>query len=172
MTKVRALVWVLAVLVLMGFAAGCGQVSDQARQEAKKKVENKGQQAQQDAKKKVNAKKQEVKKKVEAGQEDVKKIVNDLQKKVNDLQKEVSELQKKINAQEDRKRAEGEGRSSSAAEPEAEEVDLRLVRECVVSADFNAETEKAKLAEHHLPELRRTPCLRSSQNFSSRHFGE
>jgi hypothetical protein len=46
MTKVRALLGVLAVLVLVAFAAGCGLVSDQgqARQEAKKKVEAKGQQ--------------------------------------------------------------------------------------------------------------------------------
>jgi gas vesicle protein len=89
MTKGRAFVWGLVVLVLVGFVAGCGQVSDQARQEAKKKVENKGQQIQKEAKEKVEAKKQELKKKVD-----------DLQKEVTELQKEVTELQKKINAQE------------------------------------------------------------------------
>jgi hypothetical protein len=67
MTKVRASVWVLAVLVIAGLAAGCGQVSDRAQQEAEKKVENKGQQAREGAKEKLNAKKQEAKKKPEAG---------------------------------------------------------------------------------------------------------
>jgi len=42
MTKVRTLVWVVAVLVLVGFVAGCESASDQTRQEAKK-VENKAQ---------------------------------------------------------------------------------------------------------------------------------
>src|SRR5215210_8677352 len=82
MTKGRALLGGLAVLVLLAFAAGCGLVSDPAKQEAKKKIEAKGQQARQEAKKKVEAKKQEVTKKVEAGQEDVKKKVDDLKKKV------------------------------------------------------------------------------------------
>jgi peptidoglycan hydrolase CwlO-like protein len=69
MTKVRALLGVLAVLVLVAFAAGCGLVSDQgqARQEAKKKVE--------------------------ARQEDLKKKVTDLQKKVNELLKKVDALE-------------------------------------------------------------------------------
>ena len=58
MAKVRASVWVLAVLVIAGLAAGCGQVSDRARQEAEKKVENKGQQIQKEAKEKVETKKQ------------------------------------------------------------------------------------------------------------------
>jgi hypothetical protein len=65
MTEVRVLLGVLGVLLLVGFAAGCGLVSDQTKQEAKKKVEAKGQQV-----------KQEVKKKVEAGQEDLKKKVD------------------------------------------------------------------------------------------------
>jgi ABC-type phosphate transport system substrate-binding protein len=56
MTKVRALVGVLAVLVSLAFAAGCGLVSDQTKQEAKKKVESKAQQAEQEAKKKIEAK--------------------------------------------------------------------------------------------------------------------
>ena len=64
MTKVRVLVGVLAVLLLAGFAAGCGQVSDQAKQDVKKKVEAKGQQVKQEAKKKVEAKKQQAKKEV------------------------------------------------------------------------------------------------------------
>jgi hypothetical protein len=65
MTEVRVLLGVLGVLLLVGFAAGCGLVSDQTKQAAKKKVEAKGQQV-----------KQEVKKKVEAGQEDLKKKVD------------------------------------------------------------------------------------------------
>jgi TolA-binding protein len=90
-SKVRVLLGALVVLVLAAFAAGCGPDSDQgqARQEATKNIEAKGQQARQTAKKKVEAKKQEVKEKVEA-----------LQKQVDDLQKDVQDLQKKINAQE------------------------------------------------------------------------
>ena len=82
MTKDRALVGVVTALALLVLAVGCGLVSDQGRQEAKKNVESKGQQA-----------RQEVKKKVEAGQEDLKK-------KVDDLQKKVDELLKKVEAQE------------------------------------------------------------------------
>jgi uncharacterized protein HemX len=85
MTKVRALVGGLAVLVLLAFVAGCGLVSDQPKQEAKEKIEAKGQQAKQEAQKNVEAKKQEVtkrvdnlQKKVEAGQEDLKKKVDDV----------------------------------------------------------------------------------------------
>src|SRR5215211_4119544 len=63
---------------------------------------------------------------------------------------------------EEGKRAAEEDRCPTAAEPEGEEVDVRLVRECVLYAYFNAETEKATLAEHHLPELPRTPLSRSS----------
>src|SRR5829696_1926206 len=80
MTKVRVLLGLLAVLVLVGSTTGCGLVSDQTKQDAKKKVESKAQQAKQEAKKKIEAKgqqaKQEVKKKVEA-----------LQKQVDDLHK-------------------------------------------------------------------------------------
>jgi TolA-binding protein len=81
-TKDRALLGVLAVLVLVAFVAGCGLVPDQGqvRQEAKKKVD-------------------ELKKKVEVAQEDVKKKVDDVQKDVNDLKKKVNELLKKIDAQ-------------------------------------------------------------------------
>src|SRR5829696_8938042 len=93
MTKVRSLVAVLALLVLVGFVAGCGSTSDQAQQEAKKKTENKAQQIQKEAKQKVEAKKQQAKEKVNAKKQELKK-------KVNDLQNEVSELQKKINAHE------------------------------------------------------------------------
>src|SRR5215208_3622439 len=93
MTKIRALLVGLAVLVLLAFAAGCGLVSDQAKQEAKRKIEAKGQQARQEAKEKVEARKHEVKNKVEAGQEDLKKKVDSLRKKVEagqgDLKKEV-----------------------------------------------------------------------------------
>ena len=46
--------------MLVGFATGCGLVSDQTKQEAEKKVESKAQQA-----------KQEVKKKIEVGQQDL-----------------------------------------------------------------------------------------------------
>ena len=98
MTKVRALLGVLPVLVFVALAAGCGPVSDQdqTQQEAKKKVESRGQQVRQEAKEKVEAKKQEAKKKVEAVQE----RVDDLQKDVDGLKKEVKDLQKKINAHE------------------------------------------------------------------------
>jgi TolA-binding protein len=89
MSKVRALVWVLAVLAIAGLAAGCGQISDRAQQEAKKKVENKGQQVQKEAKEKV-----------EAGSKDLEKKVDDLKMEVKDLRKDVTELQKKINAHE------------------------------------------------------------------------
>jgi hypothetical protein len=44
MMKVRVLVGVLAVIVLVVSAAGCGLVSDQTKQDVKKKVESKGQQ--------------------------------------------------------------------------------------------------------------------------------
>src|SRR5215217_6235465 len=44
MTKVRMMLWVLAVLLLVGFvAAGCGSASDQTKHQAKKKVEAEGQ---------------------------------------------------------------------------------------------------------------------------------
>ena len=49
------MVGVLAVLLLAGFAAGCGLVSDQTKQEAKQKVEQKAKQAEQKAKQKVEA---------------------------------------------------------------------------------------------------------------------
>ena len=119
----RVLVGVLAVLLLTGFAAGCGQVSDRAKQDVKKKVEAKGQQVKQEAKKKVeakeqqakkevkkevtdlqkkvDAKRQEVRKKVEAGQEDLNQKVDDLQKKVEDskedLAKKLDDVQKDVN---------------------------------------------------------------------------
>ena len=65
MRKGRALVGVVAILVLLASAAGCGQAADNSKQEAKKKVEGKAQQAKQEAKEKANAKKHQVKKKVE-----------------------------------------------------------------------------------------------------------
>ena len=77
MTQVRVLLGVMGVLLLVGFAVGCGLISDQTKQDAKKKIEAKGQQAKQEAKKRVEARgqqvKQEVQKKVEADQEDLKK---------------------------------------------------------------------------------------------------
>ena len=74
MTEVRVLLGVLGVLLLVGFAAGCGLVSDQTKQEAKKKVEAKGQQVKQEVKKKVEAGKEDLKKKVDAQeQQDQKK---------------------------------------------------------------------------------------------------
>jgi hypothetical protein len=87
MAKVRALLGVLAVMVLVVSAAGCGLVSDQTRQQVKEKVEAKGKQAEQVVKKKVEAKgqqvEQEVKNKVETGQRDLQKKVDDLRKKVD-----------------------------------------------------------------------------------------
>jgi hypothetical protein len=89
MTGVRVLLGVLGVLLLVGFAAGCGLVSDQTKQEAKKKVESEAQQAKQEAKKKVEAKGQQAKqevKKVEAGKEDLKKKVDELLKTAHALE--------------------------------------------------------------------------------------
>src|SRR5215212_7629157 len=60
MTSVRVLVGVLAVLLLVGSAVGCGQAADKSKQEVKKKVEGKAQQAKQEAKKKLEQKKQDV----------------------------------------------------------------------------------------------------------------
>ena len=69
MTNVRGMVGMLAALVFLVLAVGCGLISDQGRQEAKKKVEDKAQQVKQEANKKVEAKgqqaKQEAKKKVD-----------------------------------------------------------------------------------------------------------
>ena len=68
----------LAMLVLLAFVAGCGLVSDQTKQEAKKKVEAKGQQV----------------------REDLKKKVDEVQTKLDDVQTKVNELLKKVDAQE------------------------------------------------------------------------
>src|SRR5215208_4296871 len=115
MPKVRPLVGVVAALVFLASAVGCGLVSDQGKarqdvkqkveakeQQAKKKVEAKEQQAKKEAKKevtelqkKVNAKEHELKKKVEVGKEDLKKTV---QAGKEDLKK-MDELLKKVDAQ-------------------------------------------------------------------------
>jgi peptidoglycan hydrolase CwlO-like protein len=89
-----AKVWVLllgivAGLLLVGVATGCGLVPDQSKQEAKKKVEA----GQEDLKKKVD----DLKKKVEAGQEDLRNKADDLEKKVDQVQKDMNDLQKKVN---------------------------------------------------------------------------
>ena len=66
MTKVRMMLWVLAVLLLVGFvAAGCGSSSDQSKHQAKEKVEAKGHQATQEAKNKLKAKGERAKQKAE-----------------------------------------------------------------------------------------------------------
>jgi len=100
MRKVRVLLGVLTVLVLVGSAAGCGLVSDQTKQEAKKKIEAKGEQAKQEAKKKIEVKgkqaKQEAKQKVEARQEDLQKKVDDLKENVGDLKEKVEAGQKNL----------------------------------------------------------------------------
>jgi homoserine kinase len=57
-TKVRALLLILAAIVFVVSAAGCGIVSDQTKQEAKKKIAAKANQAKQEVKQKVEAKKQ------------------------------------------------------------------------------------------------------------------
>jgi uncharacterized protein YPO0396 len=107
MTKVRVLLGGLAMLVLLAFVAGCGLVSDQTKQEAKKKVEAKGQQVREDLKKKVEAGQGDLKKKVEdfqkrveSGQEDLKKKVDEVQTKLDDVQTKVNELLRKVDAQE------------------------------------------------------------------------
>jgi uncharacterized protein YceK len=64
MTKVRMMLWVLAVLLLVGFVAtGCGSASDQTKPQAKEKVEAKGHQAKQEAKNKLKAEGQQTKQK-------------------------------------------------------------------------------------------------------------
>jgi peptidoglycan hydrolase CwlO-like protein len=107
MTKVRGLLGGLAMLVLLASVAGCGLVSDQTKQAAKKKVEDKGQQVRQEAKKKVEAgqgdlkkRVEDLQKKVEAGQEDLKKKVDEVQTKLEDVQTKLDELLKKVDAQE------------------------------------------------------------------------
>jgi len=73
-TKVRALLGILAVVVLVAFVAGCrGLLPDQG-------------QVRQEAKKKIEAKKQQAKK-------EVKKEATDLQKKVNELLKKIDAQQ-------------------------------------------------------------------------------
>jgi uncharacterized protein HemX len=99
MTKGRALLWGLALLVLLAFAAGCGLVSDQTKQEAKQKLEERGQQARQEASTRGEAKREEVQQRVESGQEDLKKEVDDLQLKLDDVQKKLDEVLKKLEAQ-------------------------------------------------------------------------
>jgi gas vesicle protein len=120
MTKIRAFLGVLAVVLLVVSAAGCGTASDQTKQEAKNKFEDKATQAKQEVKQKTEDKKQQakkkvedkgkkpkqeiekkvddLKKKVETGQEDLKKKVDAVQKDVNDLQKKMDELLKKLDA--------------------------------------------------------------------------
>src|SRR5215212_8564675 len=92
MTRVRVLLGMLSVLMLVVFAAGCGSVYDQTKQEAKKKIEAKKEQVKKEAKKKVEAKAEQAKK-------EAKKEATDLQKQVNDLQKKLDELLKKVDAQ-------------------------------------------------------------------------
>src|SRR5215212_8948958 len=73
MTKVRMMLWVLAVLLLVGFvAAGCGSASDQTKHQAKKKVEAKGHQAKQEAKNKLKSKGQQATQKANARKQEAK----------------------------------------------------------------------------------------------------
>src|SRR5215207_7093317 len=92
MTEVRVVLGVLGVLLLVGFAAGCGLVSDQTKQEVKKKVEA--------GREDLNQKVDDLQKKVEDSKEDLAKKLDDVQKDVNDLEKKVDELLKKVGAQE------------------------------------------------------------------------
>jgi gas vesicle protein len=76
MTKVRVLLLgIVAGLLLVGVATGCGLVPDQSKQEAKKKVEQKAQQAKKEVKNKPEGK-------TENAKQEVKKKVNELLKKV------------------------------------------------------------------------------------------
>jgi gas vesicle protein len=95
---------------LRGGAAGCGLVPDQAKQQAKEKVQQRAQQAKKEAKNKIEAKgeqaRQKAKNKVEARQEDLQKKVDEVEKKVeevhkgiNDHNEKVDELLKKVDAQ-------------------------------------------------------------------------
>ena len=63
----------MTALALLLLAVGCGLVSDQGRQEAKKKVEAKGQQARQEAKKKVEDLQKKVESKGQQARQEVKK---------------------------------------------------------------------------------------------------
>jgi len=72
---------------LLAFVAGCGLVSDQTKQEAKKKVEAKGQQVREDLKKKVDE--------VQTKLDDVQTKVNELLKKVDDQEQQKQQKQKK-----------------------------------------------------------------------------
>src|SRR4051812_11749038 len=66
MMKVRMMLWVVAVVLLVGFvAAGCGSASDQTEHQAKKEVEAKGHQAKQEAKNKLKAEGERAKQKAE-----------------------------------------------------------------------------------------------------------
>jgi hypothetical protein len=94
MMKVRVLLGVLAVLVLVGSATGCGLISDQTKQDAKNKVESKAQQAKQEVKKKVKEKAGQAKKKVgdkaqQAGQEAKKKSEAKAQQAKQEVKKKV-----------------------------------------------------------------------------------
>jgi plastocyanin len=105
MTKVRVLLGVLAVVLVVGSAVGCGQAADKSKQEAKKKGEAKAQQAKQEANKKVqakeqqaknqakekaNAKKQQGKKKVEAKGQQARQTAKKLEPKKQDVIKTVA----------------------------------------------------------------------------------
>jgi len=99
---VRVLLGLLAVLLLAGIVAGCGQASDQPKQEAN---EASGKQVGQEAKKvgssqgnldekvdDLDGKVDNLDEKVGAGQEDLEKKVDHLQKDVDDLQMKLDEL--------------------------------------------------------------------------------
>jgi septal ring factor EnvC (AmiA/AmiB activator) len=111
---VRVLLGLLAVLLIAGFAAGCGLVSDQPKQEANEaqaKTQAKGKQAGQEVKRvgpsqrdldksvdELNQKVDDLDEKVGTGQEDLEKKVDHVQKDVNDLQTKVDELLKMAHA--------------------------------------------------------------------------
>ncbi len=167
MTKVRASVWVLAVLVIAGLAAGCGQISDRAQHEAEKKVENKGKQAQEEAKEKLNAKKQVAKKQLEAGREDLEKKVNDLNKEVNGLRKDVAELQKKINAHEQKEQEQQINQLKKTLKELQKKVEAQGQQgQLTLDSPGSApeEGEKTKLAEQSLTKRPTTPSRGSSKN--------
>jgi len=78
---VRTLLMVPVVIVLLVSVAGCGIVSDQTKQEAKKKVET--------GQKNLENKVDDLKEKVETSQEELGKKADDLKKEVETGRKDV-----------------------------------------------------------------------------------
>ena len=77
MKIVRALLMIPVAIVLLVSVAGCGIISDQAKQDAKKKVEARKQQVE-----------QKIKKKAQTGQKNLENKVDELIKKLDAQEKQ------------------------------------------------------------------------------------